>query len=376
MMGIKLKKSMCYGAICFIAIVLLFYNFLQCESRPSAIMIPSEQEKHIYTQEGKAIKYGQESALIFIGGMPRSGTTLMRAMLDAHPDVRCGEETRIIPRILGMRAQWYKSEVEKKRLQEAGINDYVIDSAISAFVLEVIAKHGEAAPRLCNKDPFTLKSSVYLKTLFPNSKFLFIIRDGRATVHSIISRKVTITGFDLSSYRNCLTKWNHAMETMYAQCLHVGARHCLPVYYEQLILHPELWMKRILDFLDLPWNDTVLHHEDYIGKEISLSKTEKSSDQVIRPVNIDAMSKWVGHIPHDVLTDMANIAPMLKILGYDPEANPPNYGKPDPRVSDNTMHMHQNEEFWKRKEEELLKSEKEQRHKKKEEKPVDIESPS
>lgn len=38
--------------------------------------------------------------LIFIGGHPRSGTTLLRAMLDSHPDVRCGEETRIIPRIL------------------------------------------------------------------------------------------------------------------------------------------------------------------------------------------------------------------------------------------------------------------------------------
>jgi protein-tyrosine sulfotransferase len=79
-------------------------------------MVPSEKDKLIYTEQGKAIKYGRESSLIFIGGMPRSGTTLMRAMIDAHPDVRCGEETRIVPRILGMRAQWYKSEVEKKRL--------------------------------------------------------------------------------------------------------------------------------------------------------------------------------------------------------------------------------------------------------------------
>ena len=29
-----------------------------------------------------------------------SGTTLMRAMLDAHKDVRCGEETRVVPRLL------------------------------------------------------------------------------------------------------------------------------------------------------------------------------------------------------------------------------------------------------------------------------------
>lgn len=40
--------------------------------------------------------------LIFIGGVPRSGTTLMRAMLDAHPDVRlvfCFKSF-ILPRII------------------------------------------------------------------------------------------------------------------------------------------------------------------------------------------------------------------------------------------------------------------------------------
>jgi hypothetical protein len=53
--------------------------------------------------------------MIFIGGMPRSGTTLMRAILDSHPMVRCGEETRIIPRILSMRVAWKKSAVEWNR---------------------------------------------------------------------------------------------------------------------------------------------------------------------------------------------------------------------------------------------------------------------
>lgn len=53
--------------------------------------------------------------IIFIGGMPRSGTTLMRAILDSHPLVRCGEETRVIPRILSMRGSWKKSPVEWNR---------------------------------------------------------------------------------------------------------------------------------------------------------------------------------------------------------------------------------------------------------------------
>ncbi|XP_067866446.1 protein-tyrosine sulfotransferase 1-like isoform X2 [Heterodontus francisci] len=282
--------------------------------------------------------YNKDMPLIFIGGVPRSGTTLMRAMLDAHPDVRCGEETRVIPRILAMKQMWSRSGREKQRLDEAGVTDAVLDSAMQAFLLEIIVKHGEPATYLCNKDPFALKSLTYLSKIFPNAKFILMIRDGRASVHSMITRKVTIAGFDLSSYRDCLTKWNRAIETMYNQCLETGFNKCLPVHYEQLVLHPETWMKNVLKFLGVPWNTAVLHHEEMIGKAggVSLSKVERSTDQVIKPVNVEALSKWVGKIPHEVVREMPVIAPMLAKLGYDPYANPPNYGKPDPEVIENT----------------------------------------
>lgn len=133
---------------------------------------------------------GRELPLIFIGGVPRSGTTLMRAMLDAHADVRCGQETRVVPRILQMRQHWARSQKESVRLEQAGVSRAVLDNAIAAFCLEVIVRHGEPAPRLCNKDPLVLKMGTYVLELFPNAKFLFMVRDGRATVHSIITRKV------------------------------------------------------------------------------------------------------------------------------------------------------------------------------------------
>ena len=128
-----------------------------------------------------------------------------------------------------------KSQKESLRLEEAGLTGDVLDSALSAFILEVVARHGEPSRRLCNKDPFTLKSGTYLRQLFPKSKFLFMVRDGRATVHSIITRKVTITGFDLKSYRQSLTKWNAAITAMNDQCDELGPDNCLKVYYEQLV---------------------------------------------------------------------------------------------------------------------------------------------
>ncbi|KAG6457249.1 protein-tyrosine sulfotransferase [Manduca sexta] len=281
---------------------------------------------------------GRDLPLIFIGGVPRSGTTLMRAMLDAHGDVRCGQETRVVPRILQMRQHWARSQKESVRLEQAGVSRAVLDNAIAAFCLEVIVRHGEPAPRLCNKDPLVLKMGTYVLELFPNAKFLFMVRDGRATVHSIITRKVTITGFDLTSYRQCLTKWNHAVELMYQQCKSLGPTRCLMVRYESLVLWPRETLHRILAFLDLPWDEAVMHHERYINQPngVALSNVERSSDQVVRPVNLDALDKWVGQIPADVRADMAELAPMLSVLGYDPWANPPRYDASPPPAPDTT----------------------------------------
>lgn len=86
--------------------------------------------------------------------------------------------------------------------------------------------------------------------------------------------QVTITGFDLSSYRQSLIKWNHAISIMYGQCKEIGSDKCLMVPYEQLVLHPRQWMKKILNFLDVPWNESVMHHEEFINKPggVPLSK--------------------------------------------------------------------------------------------------------
>lgn len=344
----RANKKYALIVACIVGMLYVIYSggFDKISKCNSAPMI--SRKTSVVNKDGSLYEYDRQSPIVFIGGVPRSGTTLMRAMLDAHPEVRCGEETRVVPRILQMRAHWMKSTKESMRLEEAGLNGEVLDSALSSFILEVIAKHGEPAPRLCNKDPFTLKSGTYLRRLFPNGKFLFMVRDGRATVHSIITRKVTITGFDLKSYRQCLTKWNAAITAMNDQCTELGPDHCLKVPYEQLVLHPRKWMENILEFLDLSWTENVLHHEKQINKPngISLSKVERSSDQVVKPVNLDALSKWVGHIPEDVIADMAEVAPMLKTMGYDPHANPPNYGDADKEVIDNTNDIKKHNDDW------------------------------
>lgn len=57
----------------------------------------------------------------------------------------------------------------------------------------------------------------------------------------------------------------------------------------------------------------------------------------------------MGQIPEDVIRDMADIAPMLSTLGYDPYANTPTYGEPDTIVAQNTREIEKNKDSWNQK---------------------------
>ena len=210
--------------------------------------------------------------LVFVGGVPRSGTTLARVMLDAHPDIRCGEETRVLPRIVSMRSKWDKSEKEHQRLLEAGLDGELLDKATRAFVSQVIEGHGEPAKYLCNKDPLLLNYMADLRRIYPRAKFVLMIRDGRAVAYSIVSRNVTITGVDSKSYMSAALFWNKVVTRMTTDCRMLGSQHCLPVLYEKLVEDPKQLMEKILHFLSIPWHDNVLHHHELINKEVSLSK--------------------------------------------------------------------------------------------------------
>ncbi|VDQ01737.1 unnamed protein product [Trichobilharzia regenti] len=113
------------------------------------------------------------------------GTTLMRVLLDVHPMIRCGPETRVIPKMLGVRKLWGEG-VENARLKAAGLYPEAVDSAVRSFILSIIKNAGENAPVLCNKDPLSFNHLSYLADLFPEAKFVHMVRDGRAVVNSLV----------------------------------------------------------------------------------------------------------------------------------------------------------------------------------------------
>jgi protein-tyrosine sulfotransferase len=108
------QRALRSSRICLIILLLTIAFVIILSSRLSQecsteLNLLQQQKQRVYHNASA------DKPVIFIGGMPRSGTTLMRAILDSHPQVRCGEETRVIPRILSMRAAWKKSALEWNR---------------------------------------------------------------------------------------------------------------------------------------------------------------------------------------------------------------------------------------------------------------------
>lgn len=91
-----------------------------------------------------------------------------------------------------------------------------------------------------------------------------------------------------------------------------------------LVQNPQKIAPKVLEFLGLPWNDSVLHHEQAVGKEggVKLSPLERSSDQVQKAIYLSALKEFVGKVPDNVVRNLTHVAPMLDFLGYDTSADP------------------------------------------------------
>ena len=167
----------------------------------------SMADKHIVHPEEGGRTFNASSPILFIGGVPKSGTTLMRVLLDIHPKLRCGPETHVIIDVLKLRYEWANFGHLKKRNEAAGITHKIIDKALRAFILEVVARHGDPADIICNKEPFLMTQAGFLATAFPNSKMIHMVRDGRAISHSLVSRELEFPPFSKTDHRQNLKSW-------------------------------------------------------------------------------------------------------------------------------------------------------------------------
>ncbi len=227
---------------------------------------------------------------IFIGGVGRSGTTLFRSMLHAHPRLHCGPEAKLVPIICGQRQQWLQNM--KADLQAAGIGEQQVDRAVRAFLSSLLADMAAPGQRVAEKTPHNLLHMAYLGRLFPRARFLHVIRDGRAVVASLLRQRwLDATGKPVwycADAQSAARYWRELITATRQQVPIVPGRY-LELRYEALVEDPERELRRVLAFLGERWDPAVLQHE---RSSLALSPLESSSAAAARAVNQEALDKW------------------------------------------------------------------------------------
>jgi len=257
-----------------------------------------------FTVEHDGFTYTKDHPIVWIGGYPRSGTTLMRVLMEMGGNIRCGPETHIIPRML---ARWEQGR-NTARMNDSGVNPDLYDEVASEFLLKVIAKHDHGAKQLCNKDPFTLRYMTALTrpTWFPQSKMILMIRDPRAIASSLQKRKISIGSVDNKDLNSIFASWSKNLKMMLDGCIKLNREHvnhktgssCLMVSYESLVLDPKTQMTRVMKFLGYNFDSAMLNHSSQINN-ITLAPNEPSTSQVSKPIYKSAIYDWVDRLAHD-----------------------------------------------------------------------------
>jgi hypothetical protein len=264
----------------------------------------------------------------FIVGYGRSGTTLLRAMLDAHPDMAIPDESHFVVPMLS-RARRYErdGEFDTERFtadltEHFGFRGWKLplDEARAAFRAEpfrsvadglrlafrLYARH-HGKPRYGDKTPIHVLHVPLLADGFPEARFVHVIRDGRDVASSYLEQS-----FGPSTVAEAAIRWKRAIRRGRRGGRGLGPARYRELRYEELVEDPELHLRDVCAFLDLGFDPAMLryHEEDRVAAE------RPHYRNVARPPT-RGLRDWRREMSPDAVATFEAIAGgVLKDLGY------------------------------------------------------------
>jgi len=259
---------------------------------------------------------------IFLGGVPRSGTTLLRVILDTHPRIYCGTELRVVQALTTL---WSSAEQRSQPLLATayGVNSEGLRRIFVDLVLSFLKPAWQASgkPRVAEKTPFNVLVFPELRSLFPDSALVHVIRDVRDVVASRLERdNAALGGMRIDTValaRERAEEWVAAMairRRMLAD--NQLSRSYFEVRYEELVCSPSGVLEALFAFLGETFDPAVLDFHR-IRRNVDGSE-EWSADSIRRPIYASSCGRWRHALGAEELAAVLKVAsPVLEELGYD-----------------------------------------------------------
>jgi hypothetical protein len=257
----------------------------------------------------------QRTALLT--GFPRSGTTLLEQLLDAHPDLVSSEERDLIGRemfhsiayrrgttpLLEVINELSMDEIQFQRRRYFAGMEYLLDEPIGGRM------HLDKNPSYNLTIPLVLR-------VFAEARLIIALRDPRDVVLSCYLRYLPVNNVSVrfldvertaDRYALDMAAWLKFREL-------VGVPWC-EVRYEDTVADAERQARRALDTLGLSWDNQVLNYRQRLvdAKQI----TSPTYEAVAEPIYTRAIGRWKNY-ERLLEPALSTLEPIIREFGYDP----------------------------------------------------------
>jgi len=250
---------------------------------------------------------------VIIGGCPRSGTTLLRTMLNVHPEFAIPRETRFVLEAWRRRtlfgdlrkpdncrrlATWIftgeKTQANRLRLDSKEATERLVAAppTLGSLLAEcfVMFSEKEGKPRWGDKRPLYALQIAPIFDLFPSAQFIHIVRDPRACAAS--ARK--LNWYD-GNIVPSVQYWEATLKAVAAMRSSLAADQLLEVRYEDLVCEPQVTLEQIARFVG------AASDEDTLGRVLRFHEQEEALSprfhpNLKRPLDVSRVSAWTERL--------------------------------------------------------------------------------
>jgi len=286
----------------------------------------------------------------FVVGHGRSGTTLLRLMLDAHPALAIPPETQFIPQLIDVskrkgdpatnvaealvnhrRFGDFGFTEEEIRENFAAIKPFKLVEALRYFYTTYAERQGK--PRWGDKSPGYGWTMQRLDRVIPEAHFIHLIRDGRDVSLSLMAKRD-----DPPPVARQARHWKGRVIKTRVRGSKV--RHYMEVRYEDLIVEPQKQLQRVCEFIDLEFDEGMLRYYEHAEERMAEIKRDMTPGFDLKsttarghvsgerrvaihkltsePPRPDRIGVWKREMPPEDVAEFERVAgPLLAELGYE-----------------------------------------------------------
>ena len=230
--------------------------------------------KKLFSEKEKKTSSENKENIIFILGMPRSGTSLVEQIISSHSQVfGCGE-LPILSKIIKDNF-FEKGSLSKSKFDQIFDEDYKIDNLKNDY-LNFIKNFNQSNKFITDKAPLNFRWIGFIKLIFPNSKIIHCYRDPKNNCLSIY-KNLFEGGLNFSYDQEDLVKYFKKYQNLMSFWKSKYKDSIYEIKYENLINNKEEEIKRLINFCNLDWQENCLsfHNNKNPIKTMSTAQARK-----------------------------------------------------------------------------------------------------